>query len=100
MCLSTPFVLAALFIYKASGFTKFEEFAKSLVPLPSIQKILGLDNAFVNALIGVVKLIYDLMEKAINFIVDKALSIPSGDDFNRGLRNQFAGCSITLIFLV
>lgn len=70
MSLSTPFVLAALFIYKASGFTKFEEFAKSLVPLPSIQKILGLDNAFVNALIGIVKTLYNLMEKAINFIVD------------------------------
>ena len=101
MSLSTPFVLAALFIYKASGFSKFNDFAKGLVPLPSVQKILGLDNDFLNSVINVVKTLYKFIEQAINSIADAFLSLPKEDsDISRGFRNQFTGCSITLIFLV
>ena len=98
--LSAPFVLAALFLFGASGFGQFRNRVNDLIPLPSIQSILGLDNAFVNAVVDIVKVLLDLIQKAIEFIVDLVISIPSGDEFVDAFWCQFSGCCIILAFLV
>lgn len=98
--LSAPFVISAIFIFQASGFGRFTDIVEDLVPLPTIQQILGIDSEFLDAITGIIGTIYNLIQDGVERIVDLILSIPSGDEFNGSVRSQFAGCCITLFFLV
>lgn len=98
--ISSPFVLSALFIFGASGFGDFTRFVDDLVPLPSIQQILGLESDFLDVITGLIEIFYNLLQQGVEAVVDLVLELPSGDQFNSSIISQFAGCCITLFFLV
>ena len=98
--ISAPFIVSALFIFGASGFGDFTRFANDLVPLPSIQQILGLDSDFLDVVIGLIQTLYELMQEGVEKVVDLVLKLPSGSQFTSSMGSQFAGCCITLFFLV
>lgn len=98
--LASPFVVSALFIFGASGFGNFDRFLDDAIPLPSIQDVIGIDNAFLDVVLDLVALCFDLLQQGAEKIVDLVLSFPSGSEFNGAIRSQFAGCCITLFFMV
>ena len=97
--LSSPILISALFIFGASGFGDFEDSVTNAIPLPPITELLGIDSDFVDLLIGLVELLYELLEDGIEALVDLVLDIPGGD-FGSAVRAQFSGCVISLFFLV
>ena len=93
-------MVSALFIFGASGFGNFNDFVTDIIPLPSIQEILGIESDFLDVITGLVEVFYNLLQDGAEFIVDLVLALPSGDEFNGSIRSQFSGCCITLFFLV
>ena len=98
--ISAPFIVSALFIFGASGFGDFTRIVDDLVPLPSIQQILGLESDFLDVVTGLIETLYELIQEGVESVVDLILQLPSGSQFNSSIISQFAGCCITLFFLV
>ena len=98
--IASPFVIAALFIFGASGFGDFDDLVTDIFPLPSIQEILGLESEFLDVITGLVGTLYGLIQDGVEAVVDLILSIPSGSQFDGAVKSQFSGCCITLFFLV
>ena len=97
--LGSPILISALFIFGASAFGDFEDSITNAISLPPITEILGIDSDFVDVLIGLVELVYELLEDGIEALVDLALELPSGD-FDRAVKAQFSGSIISLFFMV
>ena len=95
-------IVAALLIYGAEGFGDLTDFIEDLVPLPSIQDILGLDNDFLDTVTSLVRDLYQLIQDGVELVVDSVLFFFIGDDSEliNAARTQFAGCAITMIFVV
>ena len=95
-------MLSALFIFGASKFGDFEDAITKAIPIPSVTKILGVNNKFTAFLTGLVGTIYELLEDGVEFVVDIILSIPSKVDsgFKPSAASQFAGCIISIFFIV
>lgn len=71
-----------------------------IFPTPSIQDVLGLESDFLDVITGLVQIVYDLIQQGAEKVVDLVLSFPFDDDFDAVVRSQFAGCCITLFFMV
>ena len=92
-------MLASLFLF-LENLARVVDFVGDLISLSAMQNVLGLDPNFANVLADVVQVLFDFIEKAIDFIIDLVLSIPNADEFFAAFRSQFAGCCISVIFLV
>lgn len=62
--------------------------------------ILGIDNEFTNFLTGLIGALYNLLEEGIQKVVDLILKIPSDASFQHATTAQFAGCIISIFFIV
>ena len=73
-----------------------------IIPIPDVIAIIGIDNALFDTISALVKLVYELAEDGIEFVIDLLLRIPSlvDGEFDNQVRAQFAGCVISLFFLV
>lgn len=100
--LATPFILSALFKFGASKFGDFEDAITNSIPIPSVTKILGVDSEFTAFLTGLVGKIYEYLEDGVELVVDIVLSIPdkADDSFVPAATAQFAGCIISIFFIV
>ena len=92
-------MLASLFLF-LENLAQVVAFVGDLISLTAMQNVLGLDPNFANVLSEVVQVLFDFIEKGIDFVIDLVLSIPNAEQFFAAFRSQFAGCCISVIFLV
>lgn len=98
--MASPFVTSALYIFGASSFGDFDRLVSDVLPLPSIEEILGHESGYMGVITGLVGILYDRIQEGAESVVNTALLIPSGDEFAGAIRSQFSGSCISLFFIV